>query len=564
MLKADRFELLGPGLVSLQGWLGESLDLSIKNRMKTVDYPHLVQPFRDRQETDKRWRCEFWGKIVRSTIRSWRARPDDELKKIIDDTVQDIMSTQSENGCISSYPEELQTTDWDVWGRKYVILGLARYCHLIDNREDVRAAMVACLDHLATQVGPGKKTMVESGHHAGMAPSSILGAVMQVYWLTGEKRFLDYAEWIVDEGGSPVFEQVLAGVNPFEIGNGKAYEMTSCVEGMLELYRETGRKGYLEAIMTYFRNVVEQEIFITGVGGLKDRVGEYWCEGAKNQATQDLGGRGETCVTTTFIRFCLNILRMTGDFQAAEEIERALYNGVLGEMVPDGSWWMHLNPTPLSAAASKVRAGDQIPGYGEDCCLAQGPEALATSAMVAVMKSGDDVVVNLFEPCHASIDDGLSLAISGEYPFGGSVKIAFALANARYFGLLLRIPTWSKNTSVRINGEAVEVVAGNYARIARVWNNGDVLEMDLEIALQVIDDLSGSGLKALKVGPIVLARDSRLGDVNLPYTLPITAERVDARPGMKLVYKLNDGSFVCDYASAGNEFSEENTMRLFC
>ena len=93
---------------------------------------------------------------------------------------------------------------------------------------------------------------------------------------------------------------------------------------------------------------------------------------------------------------------------------------------------------------------------------------------------------------------------------------------------------------------------------------GDVLDLTLDVRLQVLDDPSGSGLKALKMGPLVLARDSRLGDVNAPYVLPVTAERVESRPGMKAVYKLNDGTFVCDYASAGNEFSPENTLRVFC
>ncbi len=564
MKKQDCFSLLGAGQTTLRGWLGEALDLSIENRLKKVDYAHLEQPFRDRQESDGRWRCEFWGKIVRSAIRSWRAKPDAELKALIDATVRGIIATQTEEGCVSSYPAEKQTTDWDVWGRKYVLLGLARYCHVIEDRPEIREAMVRILDHLMTQVGPGAKTMVQSGHHTGMAPSSILGAVLQVYWLTGEKRFLDYAEWIVDEGGSPVFEQVMKGEKPCLIGNGKAYEMTSCVEGMLELYRETGREGYLEAIMTYFQNVVEQEIFITGVGGLKDCVGEYWCEGTLNQATKELGGRGETCVTTTFIRFCLNILRLTGDVRAAEEGEKALYNGILGEMVPDGSWWMHLNPTPLSAPAPKVRAGDQLPGYGEDCCLAQGPEALATAALMAVMKAGDDVVINFFESSHVTVDESMSLAISGDYPAGGQVRVAVALAQPRYCALRLRIPAWSAATELRLNGQPLAVAPGSYAVIERVWQNGDVLDLTLDVRLQVIDDPSGSGLKALKMGPLVLARDSRLGDVNAPYVLPVTAERVAARPGMKAVYKLNDGTFVCDYASAGNEFSPENTLRVFC
>jgi DUF1680 family protein len=561
---ADTFTLLPAGAVQMKGRLGEALDLSIENRLKTVDYKHLVQPFADRQEVDGRWRCEFWGKIVRSAIRSWRAKPDLELLQLIKQTVKDICDTQTEEGCISSYPSEKQTTDWDVWGRKYVILGLARYCNTVGYDADVVKVIVDCLDHLMTQVGPSGKKMIESGHHTGMAPSSILGAVIKVYWLTGEKRFLDYAEWIVAEGGSPVFQCVLDGVDPYKIGNGKAYEMTSCVEGMLELYRVTGREGYLKAIVKYFKNVVEQEIFVTGVGGLRDAVGEYWNEGVKNQTGTDLGGRGETCVTTTFIRFALNLLRMTGDATVADEIERSTYNGVLGEMVPDGSWWMHLNPTPLSAPAPKRPAGDQIKGYGEDCCLAQGPEALATGALSYAMKNGDNVVLNFYEEAMVNVDSGLTLQVAGEYPDEGSVKITVNLARSREFALLLRIPAWSKTTkSVKVNGEAVFAKPGTYCQIFRNWQDGDVVELELDMSLVVMPDPAGTGMAALRRGPILLVRDSRLGDLNKPYGKPTKATRAADVPGIKRVYALDDGSKVCDYASAGNLFSDDNLLRVF-
>ena len=122
MKKQDRFSLLGAGQTTLRGWLGEALDLSIENRLKKVDYAHLEQPFRDRQESDGRWRCEFWGKIVRSAIRSWRAKPDAELKALIDATVRGIIATQTEEGCVSSYPAEKQTQQTTEWSSQPLLL----------------------------------------------------------------------------------------------------------------------------------------------------------------------------------------------------------------------------------------------------------------------------------------------------------------------------------------------------------------------------------------------------------------------------------------------------------
>ena len=145
---------LEPGKVRQTGPLGRMLDLSIANRLKKIDYGHLVDPFRFRSEKDHAWRCEFWGKVVRSAILSWRGNRDPELLEIIRATVSDMLSTQTPDGCISSYPAELQTKGWDVWGRKYVLLALIRYYNFIERDERIPAACSRLLSHLMTQLGP--------------------------------------------------------------------------------------------------------------------------------------------------------------------------------------------------------------------------------------------------------------------------------------------------------------------------------------------------------------------------------------------------------------------------
>ena len=56
--------------VRLSGLLGKALKRSCEKRLKTVDYHLLVEPFHYRSENDNAWRCEFWGKVVRSAILS--------------------------------------------------------------------------------------------------------------------------------------------------------------------------------------------------------------------------------------------------------------------------------------------------------------------------------------------------------------------------------------------------------------------------------------------------------------------------------------------------------------
>jgi DUF1680 family protein len=77
----------------------------------------------------------------------------------------------------------------------------------------------------------------------------------------------------------------------------------------------------------------------------------------------------------------------------ADAIERALYNALLGAWGPDGSNWIHANPTPLTGGGYKKYADDQIlrtqgkPFGGHDCCRAQGPEGLVVAAEFAVLEN---------------------------------------------------------------------------------------------------------------------------------------------------------------------------------
>ena len=57
---------LESGIVQLHGPLGSMLDKVVENRLKQIDYGQLAAPFRLRNETDNKWCCEFWGKVVQS------------------------------------------------------------------------------------------------------------------------------------------------------------------------------------------------------------------------------------------------------------------------------------------------------------------------------------------------------------------------------------------------------------------------------------------------------------------------------------------------------------------
>ncbi len=575
--KKNKFEFLPAGALKLRGPLGRALDLTVENRLKKIDYRQLVDPFRTRSEYDKMWRCEFWGKIVRSAIFSWYSTKDQELLAIIKATVADLLTTQTPDGCISSYPAEYQTEVCDIWGRKYVLLGLLRYYALVEQDERVRKACCGIVDHLMTQVSPGVRTMQSCGTHNGLSACSILGAIVGVYRISGDKKYRDYAEWIAEGGCSTthnIFEEARKQTHPEKIGDGKAYELMSCFQGLSELYLEIPKPEYLEAVAKFYELVRDREIFVTGIGGLKDQCGEFWYDGKFKQTRNDSGKLGETCVTTTWIHYCERMLNLLGDAAIGDELERAFYNGVIGAMTPDGSGWIHINPTPLAGASVKRAAVDQMTlngrssFHGHDCCLAQGPEALAMAPLLAVMADGKGVAVNLFEAMSAEFKTPsgkpATLDISGDYPRSGSVRINLAINEPEKFRMKLRIPAWwTSRSTVHCCGKAVPAAPGRYLELERKWRSDDVVALEFDLSARVADDPGGSERQAYLCGPIVLAQDSRLGGVDVP--VPGIAGMSDTRAPNSpdefyIVKKLSDGSMLCDYTSAGNRFAEDNKL----
>ena len=531
----------------LKGVAGKATARTIANRFKTVNFKILSDVFALRNETDFAWRCEFWGKIIRPAITCAYVTGDQELRKIIDNTVIDIMNAQTPDGCISSYPEELQCAQskgWDIWGRKYILLGLMRYYELLNPDPAVLNCCCKMMDHLISQVGPGKEDILACGCHAGLASASILGAVVALYRLSGDKKYYDFAEYLISKGGTyigNIYDCVEIGVTPASLGNGKAYEMTSCFQGLAEitlLHPDQRRKDLLT---TYYNAVLNREIFITGTGGNKDCVGEFWYDGALRQTRSDCGALGETCVTATWMRYCVRMLQLNDDPKIADEIEKSLYNALLGALAPDGSHWVHVNPTPLTGGGYKQCAEDQIeqcfkkPFDGNDCCRAQGPEGLAVAAEIAVMDSADKVTVNLFEALETE-----NLTITGDYPFAPRAVIQFNDPAQKV--LRVRTPEFLKG--VTFNGKPISFIPGTYLELPHQAMTNDVVVLDFDFTLKEIVSPCGKYV-AVKRGPILLAEDSR-GIV----------------PHAQIKEQWN-GRNLCEYAVAGDLLEKTNTLTVW-
>ena len=578
--------------IALEGFPGEKLDLSYQNRILAQDEDLLVATFSNRTETSC-WQSEFWGKWITSAILAYRYHPSVQLKEKLDNAVNGLIATQSADGYIGNYANDKRLEVWDIWGRKYCMLGLISYYDLFKEKKALIAAGKVA-DNLINELETKHLLIVKTGNHRGMAASSVLEPVCLLYARTGDKRYLSFAEEIVRQWEIPDGPQLVskAGVDvskrfPKPVTNWygweqgqKAYEMMSCYEGLLELYRLTGKNEYRQAVEKTWQNIRDTEINIAGSGASK----ECWFGGKALQALP-IHHYQETCVTATWIKLSQQLLRLTGDAKYADAIEQALYNALLGSMVPDGSDWAKYSPL-----SGQRMMGTEQCGMGLNCCVASGPRGLFTLPLTMVMSRSDGIQVNFYAAGSGSLQtpgrQTARLVQTTDYPASGAISMVLEIPKAEEMTVRIRVPEWSISTTLTVNGETVEgAVAGQYTAIHRKWNNGDVINLILDMRGRVINQKGQPEYFAIVRGPVVLSRDARLPGLNVDAFVSPVADKdgyinlepvAQKDPNIWMQYKAlfipesyaEAGSqpvvlTLCDYASAGNTYNENSRFRTW-
>lgn len=588
-LKArDKLWLSASGTVQLSGWIGDKLDRCLTNRVMKQKLSDVIEPFRKRNEIDGGWRSEFWGKWFTSALLCYQYRPTPNYRELIDEAVRQLLATQDSSGYIGTCDSDHQLQGLEVWGRKYVMLGLIGYYDLTQNLDALSAAKREA-DFLMTQVGPGKANIADSclGVLKGLSSSAVLGPLVLLFERTGEDKYLRFAQYIVGQWSKPskyapdgmrLIEGVLSGVPLRKIDSPKGYEMISCFQGVCELYRATGEKRYLDAALMFGEAIRSTELMVNGSCTNQ----ELWCNGALIQ-TSTIEQPQETCVTAAWLRYCCQLLCMTGDSKWADEMEVTLYNALAGAMMPEGDWWAYFSPIIGQRVPSNTQFQINL-----SCCVTSGPRALMLTPRWAVMNSSSGPVVNFYASGTANIKlaggSTVQLTQHTDYPVSGNISIQVDSSIKQRFTIQLRIPAWSRNTRLAVNGDTVTCTPGTYASLDRTWAPGDMIELSLDLTARAISAPSGAPEFAVMRGPVLLALDNRFVepkeiDVHLRVddALRVSAkerkvDREDIWMAFDVDFEVRRSKFsahpplplvMIDFASAGNQWSDVNLFRTW-
>ena len=203
------------------------------------------------------------------------------------------------------------------------------------------------------------------------------------------------------------------------------------------------------------------------------------------------------------------------DSVIADELELSLWNTALFANHPSGSWVTYNNH--CDSEYQQVQDGEKViygrqsfcytesigagAGQAEEgacqlgCCTVNGPRTLGMLAdwglLLLPVTPGADTpagaVLNFFGPCVMKAQLGataLTLAQTTSYPFSPGVQIRVGVSAAANFALWVRIPAWSEETELSVNGASVAAPAGKYAKIDREWTDGDQIEVRFDFRIR--------------------------------------------------------------------------------
>lgn len=514
------------GGVKINGVMNDYLDFVNEQQLKDrATWKRYTDAFLTKADNgDRRWRGEFWGKQMRGAVMVYMVNRDGELYEILTESVNDLLAAQDENGRISTYETENEFTGWDIWCRKYVLVGLLHYLSVCKDKslyDKIKRACVRHLDYIVNKIFSENIDITKTSEWWGAVNScTILEPVIEMYKLTADKNYLRFAEYIISTGGSSccnLVELALKNVQPYKYPVTKAYELMSFYEGLLAYYEVTGKKKYFRAVDNFVEAIAGSDLTVIGCAGCTH---ELFDNSADRQTEYSDNIMQETCVTVTWMRLCRRMWLDTRNPKYIDRIEQSGFNALYGsinlnhcrqfELASGKSYapkaFDSYSPLCCNSRGRGIGGFMNFPDgeYG-GCCIAIGACGVALLPLSALDCDGNSVYVNIPFSGVAEIDGGKGgktlLEFRSDYPRSDKFKITVRCGGERFIAFKIRAPRWCGG--MLVNGKSK--IADGYFEIKGKFNDGDVLEVcwRRELKKQTLN-----GKAAFTFGPIVLTLDS--------------------------------------------------------
>lgn len=214
------------------------------------------------------------------------------------------------------------------------------------------------------------------------------------------------------------------------------------------------------------------------------------------------------------------LLRFTGDTYWAENCEDVAFNTFPAAFMPDYKSLRYLTAPNMVVSDSKNHApGIENDGpflmmnpFSSRCCQHNHSSGWVYYAENSWMATADNgLAAQLYSEGNvtAKVGNGTEVKLieNTHYPFEESVHFTLQTTKSVSFPLYLRIPGWSKNPSVKVNGKVVNVKPqpGGYVKLIKHWNNGDKISLLLPMEIKLREWKANKKSVSVNYGPLTFS-----------------------------------------------------------
>ncbi len=437
--------------------------------------------------------------------------PSDALEKKADEIIDAICSAQQEDGYLYTYfilnSPENRWTDMnyhEAYCIGHMIEGAVAYARATGKEKWLNAAKMAVEQMMSVN---GK-----NGAHWVTGHEEIELALVKLYRYTGDKKYIDYAQWLVEERGhghlntplsnnkellQPVYCQDDVPVREISRVTGHAVRAMYYYSGVTDLASLLDNDDYANAMKRVWENVVPANMYVTGGIGQSSRNEGFTAD----WSLPNLTAYCETCASIGMALWNHRMNLLTGESKYADIVELEMYNGILAGISLSGDKFFYENP--LSSIGNHHRKN----WYGCSCCPTNLVRFIPSVGGYAYCTDGDEITVNQFISSNAIIktESGeVTLIVKTEYPFDGNIHILAKDFEGERI-LRLRQPGWCKHFKLTKNGTEIEISNNGYCEAT--IKADDKIDYVLDISprriyanIRVRED---AGRVAVAAGPLI-------------------------------------------------------------
>ena len=431
-----------------------------------------------------------------------------EMKRRVDYMVAELKECQDagKTGLVCAFPDSAAQIDNLVAGRPAIgvpwytmhkIFAGLRDADLQCGSEPARDVLVRLADW-AVEVTKGM-TDQQFEHMLGVEHGGMNEVLADVYVLTGNEKHLALAERFCHRA---ILIPLAEGCDTL---NGlHSNTQIPKIVGFERLYELTGKPQYRAAAEFFWRTVTGTRSFATGGNGDNEHFFPITDFARHLPSAKTM----ETCCSHNMLKLTRQLFARTPTAAYGDYYERTLHNAILGSQDADTGMMTYFQSTRPGYIKLFCTPFDSF-----WCCTGTGIENHAKygdSIYFRTARHGaepDALYVNLFiASTLAWREKGVALRQTTSFPAAGRTRLEFTQSGGQDFDLRIRHPGWARTAAVTVNGSQAELSRepGSFITLRRTWKAGDVVEVEMPMALH-LEMLPGTtDTAAVLYGPVVL------------------------------------------------------------